>query len=304
METILITGGTGLVGTQLAVFLKEAGYQVLILGRSKSGNTEFPTYKWDYKSGHIDIEAIEKADFIIHLAGANIGDKRWTDNQKKIIIDSRVKTTELLFKAVQEHNHKLKAFVSASAIGFYGALTSEHIFVETDDPCNDFLGKVCKDWEEANANFEQLNIRTINLRIGVVLTKDGGPLSKLVRPIKFGLGSVLGSGKQYMSWIHIHDLCNMFLKVIQDNNLQGIFNAVAPSHITNEELTRTISHILRRHVWLPKIPETILKLIFGEMACTFLKGSRVSADKILKTGFTFKYPEPEIALKNLIAPKS
>lgn len=300
MEKILITGGSGLVGRHLSVFLKNAGYDVMILGRQKSETSGFQSYQWNYKTGEIDIEAVKSADYIIHLAGSNIAENRWTAQEKQTIIDSRVKTGELLYKTVKEHNPNLKAYISASAIGYYGAVTTARPCEETDKPGNDFLSEICQKWEKPVGSFSKENIRTSIIRIGVVLAESGGPLEKIMKPIKLGFGSPIGTGKQYMGWIHIEDLCKIFLHLIKNKEYSGIYNAVSPEHITNAGLTKKIAEILGKKLWLPNVPVFVAKLLFGEAACTFLEGSPISSEKIRHAGFQFSYPEIESALTNLI----
>jgi uncharacterized protein (TIGR01777 family) len=298
MATILITGGTGLVGKYLQEILKQKQHTVNVLTRSKTKKPN--TFFWDVENGIIDDEAIKTADFIIHLAGANISDKRWTAAQRKLIIDSRVNTTNLLLQKVIELKPNLKGFIAASGVGFYGAVTNNHIYTENDTFGTDFLSKVCQVWEQESLKFEGEGIRTVIFRTGVVLTKTEGALAKIIQPIKLGVGAPIGSGKQYMPWIHINDLCNLFTQAIENENFNGIYNAVAPQHITNKELTTTIAAYLKKPLWLPNIPVFVLKLLFGKMAVILLYGSRISSKKIENLGFKFKFPTIEKALKNLI----
>ena len=288
MASILVTGGTGLIGSNLCNLLKSKGHNVLILSRGKTKKTN--VFHWDIEKKHIDNEAIINADYIIHLAGAGIADKRWTKSRKKQLIASRVDSTNLLFEKVKELNPNLKGFISASGIGFYGAITSKKIFQENDAPNNDFLSKICILWEKEVYKFNSLNIRTVVLRTGVVFSKEGGALEKIIKPIKLGAGASLGSGKQYMPWIAMEDLCNMYVSAIENIEIKGIYNAVAPEHITNEELTKSIAKTLKKPLWLPNIPSFFLKIILGELAVILLEGSRVSSEKIKKTGFNFLFP--------------
>lgn len=296
MASILVTGGTGLIGTSLCNLLRDKGYTVLILSRTKKDKPN--TYYWNLEGHYIDTEAIVRADYIIHLAGAGIADKSWSKERKQILIDSRVKSANLLFEKVKELNSNLKGFISASAVGYYGASTSTKIYTENDAAGNDFASKICKVWEKAANQFNALNIRTVIIRTGVVLSKDGGALEKLSKPIKFGVGAPLGSGKQYMPWIHIDDLCNMYAEAIENSEIKGIYNAVAPEHITNKSVTKSIAKKLKKPLWLPNIPAFVMKLILGEMAVILLEGSRVSSEKIVATGFKFKYPNINEALEN------
>ena len=298
METILITGGTGLIGKHLANLLREKGYQISILTRTNSDNPN--AYFWDIEHDFIESKAIKEADYIIHLAGAGIADARWTKKRKKELIDSRVDSTKLLYKNVLKLNPNLKGFIAASGIGFYGAVTSERIMTENDTTGTDFIASICKLWESETLKFNSINIRTVVLRTGIVLTTNGGALEKMIKPIKLGVGASIGTGKQYMPWIHINDLCNMYISAIENLKLNGIYNAVAPNHSTNTEFTNSIATILNKKIRLPNIPSFVLKIMFGSMATILLEGSRVSAEKIKKTGFQFQYPQIDNALKNLI----
>ncbi|MBZ4675230.1 MAG: hypothetical protein JG772_919, partial [Dysgonamonadaceae bacterium] len=219
MQTILITGGTGVIGRELSAKLRNKGYRVAILSRTTKKNADIPHYYWDIPQKMIEKEAIETADYIIHLAGANIGDKRWSKQRRKLIIDSRVESANLLFDKISEARKKPKAFISASAIGYYGTTTSDKIFCETDSPANDFPGETCRLWEQAADNFEKMGIRTVKIRTGIVLSKQGGVLTKMLTPTKFGIGSAIGSGRQYMPWIHIDDLCRIYVKAIEDTQM-------------------------------------------------------------------------------------
>jgi len=300
MTTVLITGGTGLVGKELTRQLKAKGYAVIHLSRTTNKNTETLTYYWDYTKDLIEPEAIEKADYIIHLAGENVSGKRWTTNRKKQIIDSRVRTAELLLKIIKEKNKPLKAFITASGSNYYGTITCDKIFSETDVAATDFLGETCKQWEAAADHFKNAGIRTVKIRTGVVLTRHNGALEKIALPVKLGIGSALGSGKQYIPWIHIDDLCSIYIKAIEDEKMQGAYNAVAPQHVTNKDFGRTIAEVLKKPFWFPAIPAFIIKLVFGEMGNIVLKGSRLSSEKIKNAGYQFKFTSLESALRNLL----
>lgn len=298
MSQVLISGGSGIVGQVLCEKLQAMGYSVGIL--SRSNKSEFKTYIWDQKNNQIDPESIASSDYIIHLAGANIAEKRWSSSRKNLIIDSRVESANLLFKEVKRQNKKLKAFVSASAVGYYGAITSGKIFTEENQAADDFLGQTCQKWEQAAEQFQSLNIRTISLRTGLVLNKQGGALSKMSMPIKLGLASTLGTGKQYIPWIHIDDLCDIYIKAIEDNQMKGVFNAISPDFQTNKSFTQILAKVLNKPFFLPKTPAFILKLALGEMSKLLLKGSRVSSDKLRSNGYKFKYTELEEAFRDLL----
>jgi len=300
MATVLITGGTGLVGRHLCKRLQEKGYDVAILSRTRKQETAIPTYTWDLDKKEIQKEAIDTADYIIHLAGANIGDKRWTAKRKQLIIDSRVKTGQLIFSKLKEQNKALQAYIASSAIGYYGTTTSDKIFTETDPSSNDFLGDTCRQWEQSTDRYKELGIRTVKIRTSVVLTRQGGALSKMTTPVKMGIGSAVGNGRQYLPWIHIDDLCDIYIKAIEDTQMDGAYNAVAPDHNTNKEFTRTLARVLKKPFWFPNVPAIIMKLMFGKMSEILLRGSRISADKIKETGYNFLFPSLESALTDLI----
>ncbi|MDA3860744.1 MAG: TIGR01777 family oxidoreductase [Melioribacteraceae bacterium] len=300
MKTILIAGGSGQIGIYLGERLIEKGYRVSILSRRKIYFDKIQTYLWDVEKGEIDEEAIRTADYIINLSGANIGEKRWCSKRKNEILRSRVDSNKLLFEKVKLLNKSLDAFITASAVGYYGMQTSEKIYSENDIPSNDFLGTVCRKWEEESNLFETLGIRTIKIRTGVVFNKGIGALSKMMMPIKIYIGSPLGSGKQIVPWIHIDDLCNIYIKAIEDYQMNGAYNAVAPVNITNKELTIEIAKQLNRPLFLPKVPSFMLKILLGEMSKIVLEGSMVSSEKISKKGFVFLYKNIKNALDDLI----
>jgi uncharacterized protein len=303
MSTVLITGGTGLVGKHLCKRLQDKGYRVSVLSRKRRQSSTIQTYYWDLKKKEIDTEAIETADYIIHLAGENIGDKRWTVERQKLIVDSRVETGKLIFNKIQKQGKILKAFISASAIGYYGATTSDRIFTETDPPANDFLGDTCRKWEQMIDRFKDSGIRTVKIRTGVVLSRQEGALKKMIAPVKMGIGAPLGSGKQYLPWIHIDDLCGIYLKAVEDIQIEGAYNAVAPDHKTNEEFTRTLARVLNKPFAFPNVPAITIKLMFGKMSSILLEGSRISSDKIKSAGYDFLFPGLEGTLADLLIEK-
>ena len=268
MAQVLISGGSGLVGKTLCRKLQTKGYDVAIL--SRTNNNEFKTYLWNPAKNEIDPAAISTSDYIIHLAGSNIAEKRWSKSRKELILDSRVKSANLIFNEVKKQNKELKAFISASGVGYYGAITSEEVFTEENRVANDFLGQTCAKWESSATQFETLNIRTTILRTGVVLNKQGGALSKMSIPIKLGLASALGNGNQYLPWIHIDDLCEIYIKAIEDKDVNGIFNAVAPDFQTNKSFTQTLAKTLNKPYCLPNTPSFLLKFILGEMSVIIL----------------------------------
>jgi len=299
MATVLITGGNGLTGKQLSRMLLDRGYNVSIVSRTRKPVNGCKVYTWNTEKHSIEDEAIDTADFIIHLAGENIGSKRWTKKRKKEIIDSRILTAQLLFEKVKERKRDIRAYISASATGYYGMVTSGKIFHESDSPSSDFTGLTCREWEEAGQMFQNAGIRTVFMRTGVVLAKESEALSKMVLQVRMGFGSATGSGKQYFSWIHIEDLCRMYISAIENNTMHGAYNATAPEYITNNGFMRKLSFVLRKPFWFPRIPALAMKILFGEMSGLLLRGSRISSEKIRSTGFDFLYPDAESALKNL-----
>jgi len=295
MEKVLITGGSGLIGRRLSFLLKSRGYEVRILSRSNNPKNNYKTFVWNVSEQYINDSAFEGLKHIIHLAGAGIADKRWSEKRKKEIIASRVASTNLLYNSVKRLKTPLNSFISASATGYYGAVTSETIFEEKDKPAKDFLGKVCSLWEDSIFQFNEIKIRTVALRTGIVLSKDGGALKKMKTPII----TSLGNGKQYMPWIHIDDLCELYIKAIEDEQFKGAFNAVSPEHISNLSFSKKISKIFNYPFLALGAPSLILQIVFGEMSTIILNGSRISANKIKQAGFKFKFENLEKALKNL-----
>lgn len=296
-KNVLITGGTGFIGKHLSDVLIENGFTVSILSRSNRKNTPSVTYyKWNLKDNYIEKEAVLNADFIIHLAGEGIVEKRWTKKRKKIILESRTKPIELIYSILKENNKNVDAFISASAIGIYGAVTSQDICTEDTLPANDFLGTTCQKWEFAADQINALKIRTVKIRTGIVLGKEEGFLKKVVPGFKAGFGAILGSGKQYVPWIHIQDLCQIYLKAIVDTEMQGAYNATITDNTTNATLSRTLAHLYGYTIWLPHVPAFLIKLLLGEMSIAVLEGQRICSDKIQKTGFEFQHTDIEATL--------
>ena len=300
-KNVLISGGSGFIGSQLTDLLIAKGYSVSILSRSEKQNKEdLFYYKWNVANQTIDATAVLNADYIIHLAGENIAEKRWTLKRKTEIIDSREKSTQLLYSVLKKNNKKLEAFISASAVGIYGAVNGEEICSENSPYANDFLGNTCQKWEDSVRFIENLNIRTVKIRTGLVLGKNDGFLKKLIPLFKMRLGSALGSGKQYMPWIHVDDLCNIYFQAIVNSNIEGAYNAAVADNTTNNVFSKTMARIFGYSIWLPNVPAFLLRAVMGEMAVIVLTGRRVSADKIEQTGFQFKYKNLEDALRDCL----
>lgn len=297
-ETVLITGGSGLVGTRLSQLLLDAGYQVIHLGRKKARKGSIITYQWNIAEKTIEVEALLRADHIVHLAGAGVVDARWTPARKAEIISSRVDTATLLIEQLKQNNLAPKTWVSASAVGYYGNRGQE-LVDETAAPGNDFLAEVCKAWETAVQPVRQLGTRLVINRIGIVLSTQGGALPQTAKPIQFGIGASLGDGTQFVPWVHIDDLCRQFIFAIQNPKLEGIYNATAPTPVTNKELTESIAEALGKKTIPAPAPAFVLRLAMGEMADAILGGQRTSSMKIQDAGFTFQHPILVPALKDV-----
>ncbi len=297
---ILITGGTGMIGRQLTKILLQNGHKVSYLSRKKENIPDVKVYTWNLETGVIEADALKDIEVIVHLAGAGIADKRWTEKQKQEIIDSRIKPIQLLNEQLQKQQIKIKSFISASGIGYYGGDTGETKVNENSPAGNDFLAVCTKIWELETKKFSQAD-RKVSIRTGVVLSTTGGALPKILQPIKLGVGAPLGSGKQWMSWIHIDDICQLYLKAIEDSTMQGAYNAVAPTPVRNKEFTQTAAKVLKKPLWLPNIPAFVLKLIFGELSITILGGNYVANKRLAEeTSFIYRFPTLEGALQDLL----
>jgi uncharacterized protein (TIGR01777 family) len=297
-KKILITGASGLVGTRLTELLVDQGYEVCHLGRSKKSG-KIKSFVWNIETGAFDKSALAGVTSIIHLAGAGVADKRWTKKRKEEILQSRIKSTALLFDVLKNTAHGVESIVSASAIGYYSFSESDEVFTEDAESGNGFLADVTKHWEHEVDKFNLLNLRTVKLRIGIVLSDEGGALVQMAMPIKLGVGSPLATGKQFLSWIHIDDLCLMFIKAIEDTRMRGAFNATT-EWASNKELTAAIAKVVHKPIWLPNVPAFMLRLIVGEMADMIINGSKVTSQKIQQLGFIPKYPSLQSALINLL----
>lgn len=298
MKKILITGGTGFVGKQLIPFLVEKGYSIHVLTRKPSANSlkNICFFQWDIERQYIDKKAFEGVEILINLTGANIGEKRWTEQRKKEIIDSRIKSIDLFYQYISENKFNINIFISSSAIGFYGAVTTDKTFAETSESGNDFLASVCQKWEDAALKFNDLGIRTIILRKGVILGKDGGMVKKLSPLAKLGINVSLGSGEQYLPWIDIRDLVRLYDFILSNTQLKGIFNGVATEQITMNDFSKVLLKSFGKKSFLPNAPAFVIRLLFGEMAVMLLEGSKVSNEKLESTGFYFEFDTIEKSL--------
>jgi len=299
MAIILITGGSGLVGNALTKRLILEGHEVRILSRHPKSTDKIKSFFWNVEKQEIDEKAFENVEHIVHLAGSGIADKRWTTARKKEIIDSRVNSMKLITDTVKRKKIQLKSFVGASAIGIYGMTTSEKIFSETDCGKDDFLSFSCIQWENSYEEIQNFSEKISILRIGVVLSKDGGALKRLLPLFQLGLGSAVGSGKQYMPWIFIDDLVSIFHEALFDVNYAGIYNAVSTEETTNYSFSKHLAKSLSKPFFSPNVPAFLLKLLFGEMANVLLEGSRVSNQKLINEGFEFKYSTLSDSLKKI-----
>lgn len=306
MATVLITGGTGLIGQALTKALVLKGYQVCILTRSAAGKkaADNITYaQWDVATGTIDNGAVQQADYIVHLAGAGVAEQRWTEKRKQEIVASRVQSGALLLKALRENRNNVKAVVSASAIGWYGPdpqVPNPTPFTEEDKPADDFLGRTCVQWEQSIQSVADLGKRLVVLRTGIVLSNRGGAYAEFKKPLRFGVASVLGSGNQMVSWIHIDDIVNSFIRAIEDETWNGVYNAVAPQPVSNTTLIQTIAKQRGGFYITAPVPAIALKAALGEMSIEVLKSATVSSKKIEQAGYTFSAPHIVAAVKDLV----
>jgi len=300
---VLITGATGLIGSEIVKQCHDNNISVSYLTTSASKLSTKDNYRgflWNPNTGEIDVNCLKDVDVIIHLVGASIAE-RWTSKQKQIIIDSRVKTTALLYKTLANSAHTVTQVVSASAIGIYPDSLTNYYTEEEKNVSTSFLGKVVSLWEDAVDNFASLGIKVSKVRIGLVLANDGGAFPELKKPIKYGLGANMGSGEQWNSWIHIQDLARIFIYVTQFE-LEGVYNGVAPNAKTNAEITKAIANQLDAPLFLPNIPKFVMKIILGEMHILLFESQRVCSKKIENKGFHFKYHNLSAALNDLLKP--
>jgi uncharacterized protein (TIGR01777 family) len=302
-NSVLITGASGLIGQRLTELLLQKGCRVSHLGRSIRRG-KIPSFVWDPDAGTIDNNAFNGIDTVIHLAGAGIADKRWSHARKKEILDSRLRSTALLVKSLKATHSSVKTVIAASAIGYYGFGNSDTVLNEESLPGSDFLSSVVVKWEQETDRIDSPGIRLVKIRIGIVLSERGGALKEIVRPVRWGVGASLGTGKQLVSWIHLDDLCEMFMMAIQQEQIAGVYNATAPNPVTNQNLTESIASVLGRRILLPNVPSFALHLLIGEMADLVLFGSWVSSKKIEQKGFKFRFPVLNGALRNLLEPTS
>jgi uncharacterized protein (TIGR01777 family) len=307
-EKVLISGGTGLIGSALAVRLIDAGCEVWILTRNKAeaikknklSGLQFA--EWNAEQGFIEAEAIKDTTIIINLAGAGVVDKPWSNAYKNLIVSSRVNSGETIAKALSNTQNSVTTVINASAIGYYGAdRTGKKAFAETDPADSSFLGVACKKWEQSIEPVKALQKKLVVLRFGIVLSTKGGALQEFLKPLKLRVASVLGNGTQMVSWIHIDDLCSMIIYAIENRNVDGIYNAVAPAPVTNKALTVSLAKTLYGKGFITAhVPQFVLKILMGERSIEVLKSATVSSEKIEKAGFKFRFGNIDEAIKNLL----
>lgn len=298
MATVLIAGGSGLIGSHLSRLLFDKGYKVIHLSRSNKPDAPFTTYKWDVESQYIEEEAIRQADYVVNLAGAGIADQRWTPARKKVIIDSRVNSARLLLGAFEKFKRRPKAYVSIVGIGYYGDRGNEWM-EETSPPGKGFLPESSQAWENAVAEVAAAGIRTVAVRTGIVLSTQGGALVKMLLPMKMLTATYFGDGSQWYSWIHIDDICRILIQAIENESMQGTYNGVAPNPATNKEFIRQLAEAYGGPIVMLPAPVFALRLALGEMATAILDSTRVSSRKIQETGFEFQFPELSAAFRDL-----
>lgn len=294
-EIVLITGSTGMIGTRLKFLLKSKGYTVRELSR-KTRKTSIGRFHWDITKGFIDEDALGDIDHIIHLAGASVASRRWTTKRKQILRDSRIKSAEMLIGQIGEIGQNIKTFISASAIGYYGSRGEEEL-TEESQPGTGFLAELCRDWEKESSEAGQYKVRTVINRIGLVIEQDSGVLKKFLQSFNFGFAVYFGKGAQFYPWIQIDDLCRLFIEQLSNEEMEGAYNAVAPEILTNKEMIGRIRKmVLKNAIWL-KIPEVVIKWVFGEMGTALTQSAKVSANKVLRSGFTFQFPGFDEAIR-------
>lgn len=310
MSTVLLCGGTGLIGKRLTQLLIERNHRVIILTRNQSlissDNNQNPTYAhWDPSIHLIDLSAIQKADHIINLSGANLAAKRWTAKRKHIISESRKQAGELLVSTLKENPNQVETVINASAIGWYGSDAVHHgmatPFTEDMPPGADFIATVCRLWEESIDPITLLNKRLVKIRTGLVLSAEGGLLHELMKPARLGLATFFGNGKQMQSWIHIDDLCRIYIHALENQSLHGTYNAVAPKPVENKMLVTAVAQKMKGSFYITAyVPSFLLKWILGEMSKELIKSTTVDCTKIHSTGFKFIFPSLEAALNDLL----
>lgn len=299
MATVLITGASGLIGTALSTALQGQGHTVHKLGRGSTAEGGRNHFKWDVEKGILDTKSLDGVTHIVHLAGAGIADARWSKARVEELIASRAASSRLLLKAVLAHGSKPVAFISAAGINYYGATTTGHFFVESDTAGKDTIARISLAWEAAVDEWSAIT-RVVKLRTPMVLAREGGALKKLTIPVRFGAASALGSGQQWVPWVHLHDLVRIYQEALFNEAYRGAYNVNTGNDVKNDTLMRTLARVMRKPYFVPKVPAFVLQVMLGELATILLEGSRASHQRLIDTGFRFKYSELEPALRDLL----
>ncbi|MFT6814602.1 MAG: hypothetical protein ACJAZ3_000493 [Sphingobacteriales bacterium] len=299
MKRVLITGGTGLIGTAIIKTLVKNEYKVNLLSRSEGSYLGCKKYKWNPKEGTIDLKAFENIDYIVHLAGESIANGRLNEKHKKAVLQSRLNSTALLKSALTKTKTPIKKIICASAVGFYGDRPME-ILTEGSLPGDDFISKTTYLWEKETKSLKETGTEVYRIRIANVLSSEGGFLPKLLLPFKLGIGSSLGSGKQYFPWIHIQDVVNAIQFIMEKNSSHYVFNLCSPQQINNEYFSKTLARVLKRPFWVPNVPKFALKLILGDLSKAVLASQQIEPKNLLEEGFKYEFKNLEKALKNIL----
>lgn len=297
--TILITGGSGMIGRRLTAVLRADGHEVRHLSRDP-GNDPF-AFRWDVDAGYVEPAALTRVDHIVHLAGAGIADERWTRNRVRELMDSRARSIRLLHQAVAGQGARPRTLVSAAGVGYYGAVTSDHVYTENDPAGNDTIARISDAWEAAVDTWRD-TCRVVKLRTPIVLA-NAGALPRLATLVRWGLGAPLGTGRQWIPWVHLEDLVAIYLHALNNAHMHGAYNVTADHAVTNAELMRTLALELDRPYFIPRVPGFILRMALGERAVILLEGSRTSNARLLGTGFRFAFPDLHGALADLLQEK-
>lgn len=288
-----------MIGSRLTELLQQRGHRVRHLVRTIT-RSSVPSFIWNISTSYIDPLALDGVDAIVHLAGAGVADKRWTKKRKKEILESRTQSTELLCNELKNRKHQVQVFVCASAIGYYGIKCVGQPLNEESAPGTDFLAHVTQRWENEAEKIAMLAVRVIQIRTGIVLSKKGGALEQILRPIRFYAGASLGTGNQRMSWIHIDDHCGIIISALENDNWVGAYNSVAPNPVSNNEFTKAAARVVNKPLLIPRIPEFVMKIALGELASVVIAGCDISSAKVEAMGYKFKFPTLDQALRDAV----
>jgi uncharacterized protein (TIGR01777 family) len=298
LHHVLITGGNGLIGKHVTQALLKQGHKVSHLSRNKAEINGVKTYLWNVPERQIDKHCLDGVDTIIHLAGASMDDKRWTTERKQEIISSRTESIQLIYKLLKESSMGVTTIISASGVAYYGSQGNE-VIPENSKAAQDFLGTCCMEWEAAVDEGKTLGLRIVKYRTGVVLTIEGGALPALAKPVKSGIGAVIGSGNQWIPWIHLQDVVDLYLLAVNDQTIAGVFNQTAPEPVTNRQMTEALASQFKKSLWMPAIPAFVLRMIMGEMSAFVLNSTKAVPQALSHENYTFKYATLTKALGEL-----